>query len=221
MRLLIAEDSTLLRDGLVRLAESAGHTVAALATDGPQLHRAIHELHPPPDAALLDIRMPPTHTDEGSRHALTLRALHPDVGILLLSQHIEANHALRLLRDHPHGFGYLLKDRVADVDDLLDALERVAHGGYVVDPEVITQLLRRTHNRDALTRLTPREADVLALLAEGASNTAISTRLRLSGKTIENHISSIFTKLDLTNDPDEHRRVRAVLLYLGQHTNAS
>ena len=218
MRVLIADDSALIREGLHRLLTEAGHVVVAAAADANQLNSALDDLRPPPDVAILDIRMPPTHTDEGAKAALALRERAPAVGIVLLSQHVEANYALRLMRDHPRGFGYLLKDRVLDIDDLLDAITRVAKGGFAVDPEIVEQLMNRTHTRGALDRLTPREYDIIALLAQGKSNRAISSRLRLSGKTVENHISNLFAKLDLLEDPDEHRRVRAALLYLGGHT---
>jgi DNA-binding NarL/FixJ family response regulator len=215
VRLLIADDSSLIRQGLVSLVTDAGHDVVAVAGDADQLAEAIAGLSRPPDLAILDIRMPPTHSDEGARAALELRLAHPNVGILLLSQHVEAHYALRLIRDHPIGFGYLLKDRILELDDLLNAIERIAAGGFVVDPDIVSQLLGRQANRSALRRLTPRETDILTLVAEGMSNAAISQRLRISGKTTENHISSIFTKLDLAESPADHRRVRAVLLFLG------
>jgi DNA-binding NarL/FixJ family response regulator len=215
VRLLIADDSALLREGLQRLVTEAGHEVIAAVADGPSLDDALRTLDAP-DVAILDIRMPPTQTDEGARAALALRASAPSVGILLLSQHIEARYALRLMREHPHGFGYLLKDRVLDLDDLLDALDRVARGGFAVDPEVVAQLLTRSRTGGALGRLTPREQQILALVAQGRSNRAVSAALGLAGKTVENHISSIFAKLDLDDDADEHRRVRAALLYLEQ-----
>jgi DNA-binding NarL/FixJ family response regulator len=215
VRLLIAEDTALLREGLIRLVTEAGHDVIATAGDAFALEEIIRE-GPVPDVALLDIRMPPTQIDEGSQAALRLRETHPQVGILMLSQHIEARHALRMMSNHPRGFGYLLKDRVLDIDELLEALERVAAGGFAVDPEVITQLMGRAQTRDALNRLTAREHDVIDLVAQGYSNAAISRRLRLSAKTVENHVSNLFAKLDLGGNPDEHRRVRAVLIHLAR-----
>ena len=160
--------------------------------------------------------MPPGHSDEGARAALALRRQRPDAGILLLSNHIEPHTALRLLRDHPYGFGYLLKDRVLEVDDMLAAADRIARGGSVVDPEVVSRLLRRQHTADPLQHLTPREREVLAFIAEGWSNPAIATRLTITNKTVEHHVAGIFHKLGLTAASDEDRRVRAVLAYLGR-----
>ncbi len=213
MRLLIAEDSALLREGLVRLMIESGHDVVATAADATQLDQLLTD-DVSPDVALLDIRMPPTYTDEGSQAALALRSRYPSIGILMLSQHIEAGHAVQLLTRHPRGFGYLLKDKVIQIDDLLAALEQIARGGHVIDPDVVTELLGRAATREALTRLTPRERDVLALIAEGCSNAAVGRRLHLSAKTVENHVSSIFSKLDLNEHPDDHRRVHAVLMFL-------
>ena len=213
MRLLIADDSALLREGLTRLVVEAGHEVVATASDFDSLTAALDSIDPP-EVAILDVRMPPTHTDEGSRAALALRRRFPSVGVLLLSQDVEAHYALRLMREHPRGFGYLLKDRIVDVDELLDAIERVAAGGFAVDPDVVAQLLSRARVRSVLDRLTPRENEILALVARGLSNAAIGRTLRLSNKTVENHVSNLFAKLDLLNDADEHRRIRAVLLYL-------
>ena len=215
MRLLIAEDTALLREGLIRLLTEAGHDVVATAGDEGGLLQIIRE-GPVPEVALLDIRLPPTQTDEGSRAALVLRETHPQVGILMLSQHIEARHALRMMSVHPRGFGYLLKDRVLDIDELLAAIERVAAGGFAVDPDVITQLMGRAQTREVLHRLTAREHDVIDLVAQGYSNAAISRRLRLAPKTVENHVSNLFAKLDLGDSPDEHRRVRAVLIHLAR-----
>lgn len=220
MRLLIAEDSALLRAGLSRLLTDAGHEVVAAAADEAEL-AAVLDAGTVADVAVLDVRMPPTYTDEGARAALVLRRRFPGMGIVLLSQDVEARYALRLMREHPRGFGYLLKDRVADVDELLDVVARVAEGGFAVDPDVITQLLSRPRLDSVLDRLTPREHDVLRLVVEGLSNKAIGDRLRLSGKTVENHVSSVFAKLDLLVDPDEHRRVRAVLIYLQSPTQAA
>lgn len=216
MRLLIADDSSLIRRGLESLLTEAGHVVVASAADGDHLQQLVAELDPPPDVAVLDIRMPPTASDEGARAALALRLSHPDVGILLLSAHIEAHYAVELMQQHPRGFGYLLKDRILELDELVAAVETIGRGGFVVDPAVVGQLLRRHRARSVLDRLTPREHDIVALIAEGLTNAVISERLRLSGKTVENHISSIFAKLDLPNGADVHRRVRAVLLFLDQ-----
>jgi DNA-binding NarL/FixJ family response regulator len=213
VRLLIAEDHALLREGLCRLMTDAGHEVVATAADEEQLDAALRVL-PAPDVAILDVRLPPTYTDEGARAALTLRRRSPDVGIVLLSSDVEARYALRLVREHPRGFGYLLKDRVADVDELLEVVVRVAQGGFAVDPDVVSRLLAPARRDSVLDRLTPREHDVLRLVVEGVSNRAIGERLHLSGKTVENHVSSVFAKLDLPVDADEHRRVRAVLIYL-------
>ncbi len=191
----------------------AGHEVVATAWDFDSLTTALDSIDAP-DVAILDVRMPPTHTDEGSRAALALRRRSPSASVLLLSQDVEAHYTLRLMREHPRGFGYLLKDRILDVDELLDAIERVAAGGFAVDPDVVAQLLNRARVRSVLDRLTPRENEILALLAQGLSNAAIARALRLSNKTVENHVSNLFAKLDLLNDADEHRRIRAVLLYL-------
>lgn len=217
MRVLIADDSALVREGLLHVLTAAGHEVVGVACDADAL--ALLARGAAPDVAVLDIRMPPTFTDEGARAALDLRTRWPDTGILLLSQQVEARYALRLMQEHPRGFGYLLKDRVVDLDDLLDALDRVSRGGFAVDPEVVAQLLTRSRVGSVLDRLSPRELDVLALVAEGCSNRAIGQRLRLSGKTVENHVSNVFAKLDIVDDADEHRRIRAVLLYL-EHSTA-
>jgi DNA-binding NarL/FixJ family response regulator len=214
VRILIAEDSALLRQGLVRLLSDAGHTIVE-AADEPAL-RAIIDRPDAPEFALLDIRLPPGHTDEGARAALQLRARHPEVGILLLSQHVEARYAQRLLADHPERIGYLLKDRVTDVDELLAAIDRIAAGGTAIDATVVAQLLRHASTHHTLDALTPREHDVLALMAEGLSNRAIAARARLSDKTVENHVSSILMKLGLSPDDRSHRRVQAVLAYIGR-----
>lgn len=215
MRLLIADDSALVREGLRRLLADAGHEIVGTAADADELAR--FALGEAPDLAVLDIRMPPSNTDEGARAALDMRARWPDTGILLLSQHVEAHYALRLMQQHPRGFGYLLKDRIVELDDLLDAVNRVGRGGFAVDPEIVAQLMTRSRIGHVLERLSPRELDVLSLVAQGRSNKAIGEQLRLSGKTVENHISNVFAKLDLISDADEHRRIRAVLLYLDHH----
>jgi DNA-binding NarL/FixJ family response regulator len=209
MRVVIADDSVLLREGLSRLLAEAGVDTVATVGDGDALEAAVAEHRP--DLALVDIRMPPTFTHEGARAAARLRARWPDLGILLLSQVLENRHALRLARSHPRRFGYLLKDRVLDVSTLIDAVERVAAGGTVLDPDVVAAFLGRPTNRDRLATLSQRERDVLALMTEGRSNRAIAVRLVLTEKTIETHITRIFTKLDLLPEADNHRRVLAVL----------
>ena len=186
----------------------------AQARDANELMR--HIRMEAPDVAIVDIRMPPTHTDEGARAAREIRERHPTVGVLVLSQVIEANHALALFTDRPEGFGYLLKDRVLEIDDFLDSIKRVGRGGTAIDPEVVSQLLGRRQEADGpLADLTPREREVLSLMAEGLSNQGISRRLFLSPKTVETHVNGIFGKLRLAPAPDDHRRVLAVLAFLG------
>lgn len=211
MRLVIAEDSVLLREGLTRLLAEAGHEVVAAAGDPEDFLRAV-EAHQP-DAVVVDVRMPPTFTDEGLRAALVVRSTWPDVGVLVLSQYVEERYATELLSDRPHGVGYLLKDRVADLAEFLDALNRVAAKGSALDPEVVAQLLARS--RHPLASLTGRERDVLALMAEGRSNGAIAAELVVSDGAVEKHINSIFAKLGLAPADRDHRRVLAVLRYLG------
>jgi DNA-binding NarL/FixJ family response regulator len=167
-----------------------------------------------PDVAIVDVRMPPTHTDEGTRISKELKAERPELGVLVLSQVVETKHALDLFSEHPEGFGYLLKDRVLAIDDFLEAVRRVAAGGTAIDPEVVGQLMGRRRRRDPLEELTPREREVLSLMAEGLSNRGICDRLFLSPKTIETHVNSIFMKLNLAPAPDDHRRVLAVLAFL-------
>jgi DNA-binding NarL/FixJ family response regulator len=214
VRAVIADDSVLLREGLARVLTENGVEVVAQAGDADELHRAVRRTRP--DIAIVDVRMPPTQTDEGARAALELREEYPDIGVLLLSQIVEAHHALRLFRDTPEGFGYLLKDRVVDIDDFLEAVHRVARGGTVVDPTVVTQLLGRRREHDPLDELTPREREVLGLMAEGCSNRAICERLFLSPKTVETHVNAIFLKLGLRPAANDHRRVLAVLRYLDE-----
>jgi DNA-binding NarL/FixJ family response regulator len=209
---VIAEDSVLMREGLARLLAESGIEVAAQVGNADALHHAVHRERP--DVVVVDVRMPPTQTDEGARAAREIRAKYPDVGVLLLSQVVEAKHALELFSEHPEGFGYLLKDRVLEVDEFLEALRRVARGGTAIDPQVVGQLLGRRRPHSPLDELTPREREVLGLMAEGRSNQAICARLFLSPKTVETHVHSIFSKLDLMSDPDDHRRVLAVLAYL-------
>ena len=217
MRIVITEDSVLLLDGLTRLLVAEGHTVTGYRS-ADELVAAFAHLAPAdlPDVLVTDVRMPPTHTDEGLRAAVHLRSLHPRLPVLVLSQYVEQRYASELFAGDVRGLGYVLKDRVADVDDFLDALGRVAGGGTVIDPEVVSQLLARTRGT-ALDRLTPREREVLALMAEGRSNGAIAEQLFIGTAAVEKHVTSILTKLDLPPDSDDHRRVLAVLRWL-EHT---
>ena len=212
MRIVIGEDSVLFREGLARLLADAGHHIVARAPDAPTLVAAVDATDP--DLAIIDIRMPPNHTDDGARAARQIRASHPDLGIVLLSQHIETRHSVELVSTGR--FGYLLKDRVLDVDDFLDALRRVATGGSALDAEVVGRLIGGHRRDDPLALLTTREREVLALMAEGRTNVGIARRLWLTDRTVETHISSILTKLGLANSDEDHRRVLAVLLYLGR-----
>ena len=212
MRIVIAEDSVLLRDGLTRMLTSGGFEVAAAVPDAGQLLRAVAEHQP--DLALIDVRMPPTHTDEGIRAALVIRRQHPDVALLVLSQYVEESYATDLLSTATSSVGYLLKDRVAHVEDFLDAVRRVAAGGTALDPEVVAQLLVRRRD-DPIDRLTPRELQVLRLMAEGRSNHGIVAALKVSPSAVEKYVTNIFAKLDLPPTGTDHRRVLAVLKYLG------
>ena len=212
MRVMIADDAVLFREGLGRVLEAGGIQVAAQAGDAERLLALVRA--DPPDAVVVDIRMPPTHTREGLDAAQRIRAEHPQIGVLVLSQYVEPHHAMQLLEDGTSGVGYLLKDRVADVAEVVDAVRRVAGGGSVIDPEVVAQLLGRRRTRDPLQELTERERQVLALMAEGRSNQAIGERLFLSPKTVEAHVHSNFTRLSLHPAPDDHRRVLAVLAFL-------
>ncbi len=213
MRVVIAEDAALLREGLTRLLEDRGHQVCAAVADADALLTAVagHK----PDVAVVDIRMPPTHTDEGLRAALTLRREHPSTGVLMFSQYIETRYAARLLEGNASGVGYLLKDRVADVAEFAEALTRVAEGGTALDPEVVSQLLRASRHADGLATLTRREREVLTLMAEGRSNAGIAAALVVSGGAVEKHVASIFGKLGLPASGGDNRRVLAVLRYLG------
>jgi DNA-binding NarL/FixJ family response regulator len=215
MRVAIAEDSVLLREGLTRLLVEAGHQVTAVAGEAEGFLRAVAQ--DPPDAAVVDVRMPPTFTDEGLRAALVVRDRWPDVGVLVLSQWVEERYATELISGRPHGVGYLLKDRVADVTEFLDALARVAGGGSALDPEVVAQLLVRS--RHPLSVLTSREREVLSLMAEGRSNSDIAETLIVSGGAVGKHINSIFSKLGLASGEHGHRRVLAVLHYLNGVTS--
>jgi DNA-binding NarL/FixJ family response regulator len=212
VRVVVADDSVLFREGLVGLLEARGLQVIAQVSDAYQLLEAVGALRP--GLALVDIRMPPTHTNEGLLAALDLRARYPDVGVLVLSHHVESTHATQLLADNPRGVGYLLKDRVTDVDEFIDVLRRVGAGECVIDPEVVATLLNRLRANDPLAALTAREHEVLALMAEGRSNQAISDRLFLTVKTVETHVARIFVKLGLPPAPTDHRRVLAVITYL-------
>jgi DNA-binding NarL/FixJ family response regulator len=212
MRVVIADDAVLLREGLVRLVAENGHEVVAAVGDGPSLVAAITEHKP--DVSIVDVRMPPSHTDEGLRAAVEARSRVPGSPILVLSQYVEVSYADDLLADRAGAVGYLLKDRVSEVAEFLDALQRVAGGGTVLDPEVVAQLLVRRRRDDPLRNLTPREREVLSLMAEGRSNTAIARKMVVTEGAVEKHVRNIFTKLDLPPDDEQHRRVLAVLAYL-------
>ena len=209
---MIAEDAALLREGLRRLLEDEGHSVVAAVGDGEALLDAVRESQP--DVAIIDVRMPPSFTDEGLRAALEIRRTYPNVATLVLSQYVEERYAVDLVADGASGVGYLLKDRVADVDEFLDSLSRVADGGTAIDPEVVAQLVGRRRSRDAMQRITSRELDVLGLMAEGRSNTVISETLGISLGAVEKHVGNIFAKLTLLPADEDHRRVLAVLAYL-------
>ena len=213
MRIVIAEDAAIMRDGLAAILTRRGHEVAAAVGDAGALLQAVGEHRP--DVAVVDVRMPPTFTDEGLRAAAAIRADFPGAGVLVFSQYVEAHAAAELLSDDPAGVGYLLKDRVADVGDFVDALTRVAAGGTVLDPEVVSRLLNSTRRRDALAGLTPREREVLALLAQGRSNAAIAAGLFISLKVVEKHVAAIFDKLGLAPSDSDNRRVLAAVRYLG------
>jgi DNA-binding NarL/FixJ family response regulator len=213
LRLVLADDSLLLREGIARLLREAGFEIVGQAATAGELLEAVRRQRP--DVAIVDIRMPPTHTDEGLRAAEAIRIEHGTaVGILVLSQYVETTFALRLVADGVGGVGYLLKDRIEDLDDFADAIRRIARGGSIIDPEVVAQLVRRRRARLPLDDLTEREREVLALMAEGRSNQAICDRLFLAPKTVEAHIASIYSKLELQPAPDDHRRVLAVLAHL-------
>jgi DNA-binding NarL/FixJ family response regulator len=212
LRVVVADDAVLLREGLVRLLAEEGHQVVAAVGDGPALVEAVLEHRP--DVSVVDVRMPPTHTDEGLRAAITAREHLPGAPMLVLSQYVEASYAGDLLADGSGAIGYLLKDRVAKVEEFLDALDRVARGATVLDPQVVAQLLASQRRHDPLKNLTERERELLALMAEGHSNPAIARRLVLSASAVEKHIGNIFAKLGLPPDDDRHRRVLAVLAYL-------
>jgi DNA-binding NarL/FixJ family response regulator len=209
VRVVIAEDLTLLRDGLTRLLEAFGFEVVEAVDNGPALLPAL--LHHRPDVAIVDVRLPPTHTDEGLKAAIAARAAIPGLPVLVLSQHVEPLYAHELLTDNRGGIGYLLKERVSDVEDFVRAVERVAGGGTAFDPEVVTKLLAR---REPLAELSPRERDVLGHIAEGRSNAAIAAQLFITEKVVSKYINSIFSKLGMPPSEDDNRRVLAVLMYL-------
>jgi len=212
VRIVIADDAVLLREGLIRLLTEHGHDVVAAVGDGPALVEAAATHRP--DICVVDVRMPPSHTDEGLRAAVSVRAAWPGAPVLVLSQYVEVSYAQDLLADRAGAVGYLLKDRVADIADFLEALDRVAGGGTVLDPEVVAQLLVQRRAQEPLASLTAREREVLALMAEGRSNTAIARLLVVSEGAVEKHVRNIFTKLNLPPDDEQHRRVLAVLTYL-------
>ena len=212
MRVVIADDSVLLREGIARLLEDAGFDVVAKVADATSLLKAMEQYRP--DIAVVDVRMPPTFSDEGLRAALVIRKQWPDVAVLVLSQYVEERYASELLASDTDGVGYLLKDRVADVDEFVEALRRVAAGGTALDSEVVTQLLARSRRVDPLATLTVRERDVMRLMAEGRSNGAIAEALVVSVGAVEKHVANIFLKLDLSPDDQDHRRVLAVLQFL-------
>jgi DNA-binding NarL/FixJ family response regulator len=213
VRIVVADDSVLLREGVVRILEEAGFEVVGQAGDPEELLRKVRAHKP--DIAIIDIRMPPTHSDEGLQAARAIREEMPEIGVLVLSQYLEEEYALELLGDDAAGVGYLLKDRVSDLERFADAVRRVAEGGSALDPEVVSQMLGRRRIEDPLAELTPREREVLGLMAEGRSNQAIAAGLVISERAVEKHVTSIFAKLDLPPAAEDHRRVLAVLAFLG------
>jgi DNA-binding NarL/FixJ family response regulator len=213
LRVVIAEDSALIREGLARLIEESGGDVVAKVGDGEAFVRAVEEQRP--DVSVVDVRMPPSQRDEGLRAAIEARRRVPGTPVLVLSQYVERQYATELLADRGGGVGYLLKDRVGDIPEFMDALRRVARGGTALDPEVVAQLMVRSSPDDALSALTPREREVLAAMAEGRTNVGIAHELQISEGATEKHIGNIFGKLELPDSPDDHRRVLAVLAYLG------
>jgi DNA-binding NarL/FixJ family response regulator len=212
VRVVVADDVMLTRKGIVRLLGEAGVDVVAEAEDADGLLRHVRQTRP--DVAIIDIRMPPTHTDEGLVAAREIRAAHPEVGVLVLSQYVEPSYAMRLIEDHPERIGYLLKERVFDIAILIDALRRIVDGETVIDPTIVSRLVGRRRREDPLAELTARERQVLGLVAEGMSNHAIAARLVVTERTVEAHITQIFQKLQLPESPDRHRRVLAVLAFL-------
>ena len=212
MRIVIAEDAAIMRDGLTQTLTRRGHDVLAAVADAGALRAAIEQHRP--DVAIIDVRMPPTHTDEGLRAAKEINQYFPEVGVLVFSQYIEAQAAAELFASAPAGAGYLLKDRVADVSDFIDALTRIAQGGTVLDPEVVRQLIQAGRRTDTLAALTPREREVLSLIAQGRSNAAIAAALFISPKVVEKHVANIFDKLGLVPSDSDNRRVIAAITYL-------
>ena len=212
LRIVIAEDAAIMRDGLTQTLTRRGHDVVAAVADAESLRQAVAACLP--DVAIIDVRMPPTHTDEGLRAAQSIRQDHPGVGVLAFSQYIETRSAADLLAGTPEGVGYLLKDRVADVSDFIDAVTRVAAGGTVLDPEVVRHLLSATRRAGTLASLTPRERDVLSLVAQGRSNAAIASAFTISPRVVEKHVASIFAKLGLPASSNDNRRVLATIRYL-------
>jgi DNA-binding NarL/FixJ family response regulator len=212
VRAIVADDTALLREGVARILEASGFEVVAKAADAEDLMRKVRAHKP--DVAIVDIRMPPDNTDDGLRAAVAIRAELPGTGVLVLSQYVEEEYAVELVASTAEGVGYLLKDRVADVDRFTDAVRRVAEGGSALDPEVVSQLVGRQRNDDPLEALSPREREVLSLMAEGRSNGAIADELVVTERAVEKHVTSIFSKLDLAPAAEDHRRVLAVLAYL-------
>ena len=213
LRVAIAEDTVLLREGIARLLEEAGFEIVGQSSTADDLLLKVRSYHP--DVAIIDIRMPPTHTDEGLRAAKTIRAEHPDVGVLVLSEYLEPAYAMEVISDNAEGVGYLLKQRVSELDDFASAVRRVAEGGSALDPAIVTQLVGRRRRDDPISSLTPREREVLELMAEGRSNQAIAERLVVTERAVEKHVTNIFGKLKLSATPEDHRRVLAVLAFLG------
>jgi DNA-binding NarL/FixJ family response regulator len=213
LRVTLADDAVLLREGMARLLGEAGFEIVGQSGTADDLLRKVRSYSP--DVAVVDIRMPPTQTDEGLRAAQEIRSKHPEVGVLVLSQHVEPAYAMELLAENAEGVGYLLKDRVSDIDEFAAAVRRVAEGGSALDPALVTQLVGRRRQHDPIDRLTPREREVLELMAEGRSNQAIGERLFVTPRAVEKHITSIFGKLGLPPAPEDHRRVLAVLAFLG------
>jgi DNA-binding NarL/FixJ family response regulator len=212
VRVVLAEDSVLLREGVARILQDAGFEVVGQAGTADDLMLKVRSYNP--DVAVVDIRMPPTHTDEGLRAAQEIREKHPGIGVLVLSQYVEPAYAMELLAESAEGVGYLLKDRIADVGEFADAVKRVADGGSALDPTIVSQLVGRRRGDDPIDQLTPREREVLGLMAEGRSNQGIAERLVVTERAVEKHVTSIFGKLRLPAAPEDHRRVLAVLAYL-------
>ena len=212
MRVVVADDVMLTREGIVRLLQDAGIEVVAEAEEAEGLLRHVRLARP--DVAIVDIRMPPTHSDEGLVAAQSIRAEHPEVGVLVLSQYVEPSYAIRLIEDHPERVGYLLKERVFDIATVVDALRRIVDGETVIDPTIVSRLVGRRRREDPVSKLTEREREVLGLVAEGMSNRAIANRLYVTERTVEAHITQVFHKLHLPESPDQHRRVLAVLAFL-------